>query len=578
MAPAMWFFASIVLAAADGDRRYVEDFEFVVDAIERDYAALKTKAIDWDEVVKRFRPRFEKCGSDVDHVRNVMELLATLKDSHTGVVETKLSEADSKKLPGKFDGLFGGGLLFGFDQGRFVLRGLMPGNSLAASLPVGSALVAVNGEPAWLSLARERRRVALFQGLSSDHSFFGSLCNKLLPFGERKQIDATFLLPDGKTKKVQVDRWGPGGRSFDFVGEFLPEGVARADGAVATTVATKWSKKVGFLKITGGMDAATVKAFHAAFDSLRGMEALLLDCRAMGGGSDDCAWEMCGRLFTKGADNGRNGRIAPSGAWQFDGPVVMLQDELEVSSAETFTWAASETGRVVSVGRPTGGWGIIPKRYSLPSGLADFRLGVNDRPTPIRGVHTEGVGWPPDVLLPLGPKLCAWTRRDVAPDPTPDPAMALGLKILSVLHAGVAVDETRAGFKALADGDVAAFRSFAKKAGAKAKELDAEELAKLFQDDLKGELELEAAALALDDEMLADWVGISKRLPRLLARAKAAGLADGAARIDKLVKAAKAGSPRRRRCSRSPTRRSRPTTPHGNRGSGSTAPRRPGAS
>jgi hypothetical protein len=260
----------------------------------------------------------------------------------------------------------------------------------------------------------------------------------------------------------------------------------------------------------------------------------------MGGGGDDCAWEMCGRLFPKGADNGNQRRIAPSGAWQFDGPVVMLQDEDQVSSAETFAWAATETKRVVCVGRPTGGWGIIPKHYSLPSGLAEFRLGVNDRATPITGVHTEGIGWPPDVLVAFGPKSCAWSEKEgPAPDPVPDPVMFLGLQVLAVMHGGIATDDARAGFRALAEGDVAAFNAFGKKAAAKCKEFDAAKLAKLFTDDLKAELELEAAALALDDEMLPDWIGVSKRLPRLAARAKAAGLADGAAKIDKLVKAAK---------------------------------------
>src|SRR5688572_3144615 len=462
--------------AAPGDKKYLQDFEFLADTVKREYAALKTKQIDWDAVVKAFRPRFEKCAGDVEHVKNVMELLATLKDSHTGVLETKVGW---NELPSKFEGLYGGGLFFGFDQGKFVLRGLMPGHTLASSLPVGSVLVGANEEPAWLALGRERRRVAAFQGLSSDHSFYASLANKLLPFGEAKQIECEFLLPEGKTKKVQVNRWGPGGRAFDFVGQFLPEGVVHAEGAVATML----PKKVGFLKITGSQDAATVKAFHAAFDTLKGMEALLLDCRSMGGGGDDSAWEMCGRFFSKAANNGRNGQIEPSGSWQFDGPIVMLQNEVQVSSAETFAWAASETKRTVSVGRPTGGWGIIPKRFSLPSGLAEFRLGVNDRPTPITGVHTEGVGWPPDVLVPFGPVVSAWAGSGRAAkakkdDPAPDPVMALGLEILAVMQAGVATDDARAGFRALAEGDVAAFRAFAKKAGAKAKDLEAEKLAK----------------------------------------------------------------------------------------------------
>jgi hypothetical protein len=99
--------------------------------------------------------------------------------------------------------------------------------------------------------------------------------------------------------------------------------------------------------------------------------------------------------------------IEPTGSWQFDGPVVLLEDERMISSAETFTWAMTETGRAFSVGRPTGGATIIPDSFDAPSGLFRFRLGVHDRKTPIKGVQPEGIGTPPDVLVRYEPALLA---------------------------------------------------------------------------------------------------------------------------------------------------------------------------
>jgi len=529
-----WIVAiALALPAEGGDAKYAKDFDFLVATVKQQYAGFQfRKELDWEAITKRFAPRFEKCASDRDHVANVMELLATLHDSHTGVLETPV---DWKQLPSKWDGLYGAGLCVGFDGGKWLVRGAMADHPLAASLPAGALLLDVGGLPAWYAMGREERRVARFQGLSSDRSFWASLCNKAFPFGEAKTTSARFLLPDGKPRKVELPRWGPGGMPFDFVGLYLPAGVARADGAVAAKLPQPWSKGVGFLKVTGSQDAATVKAFHAALDSLQGIDALLLDCRGMGGGSDDCAWEMCGRLFPKGTDNGRYGKLAASGAWQFDGPVVMLQDEMEVSSAETFAWTLCETKRVVCVGRATGGWGIIPKSFALPSGLAQFRLGVNWRATPITNFQTEEVGWPADVTLPLGPRLLAWS--DSNSDPTPDPAMEMGLVVLKTMHAGVATDDARAGFRALAEGDLSAWSAFEKKAAAKAKELAGERLAKRFAEDLEAELEQELAALR-DDELPPDWIGAERRLPRLVARAKGMGLAAKAAPLDKLVKSA----------------------------------------
>jgi hypothetical protein len=506
------------------DPRYVKDLEFIADAVRKEAAALKSKGIDWDEVVKKFRPRFEKCAGDDEHVKNVMELLATLRDSHTGVLDTK-----AKGLPGKFDGLFGGGLWFGWDSGKFVLRGIMTGHALGTTVPTGSVLVSIGDEPAWLAMERERRRVAQFLGISSDHSFFASLGNRMLPFGDQQQLELQLLLPDKKKKAVTVPRWGPGGKAF-YPGEaFLPAGIPWAEGAVAGMITAAPLKKPAYACITGGMDDATAKAFHRALDGIKGSDALVLDCRTMGGGSDAAAWEMNGRFFPKGADNGRHGKIEASGAWQFAGPIVTLQGELDVSSAETFLWAMSETGRAITIGRPTGGWGIIPKRFELPSGLAAIRIGVNDRPTPIKGVRTEGAGWPPDVLIPFGPAVTAVV----------DPEQQIGLDVLKVLAGGVAIDETRAAFHDLFAGNVAKFRAFAKKAGPQAKGVDLEKWAKIVLDDLKGELALETEALKLED-VVPDAAGAARRLPALAARAKAAGLTAPLAELESAVKAQKA--------------------------------------
>lgn len=511
---------------AAGDPRYMDDYKFLIDLIEKESAALKSKKLDLAVIKKTMQPKFEGAQTDVDHVKNVMELLAFLSDSHTGVLDAKV---DAKALPSKWDGLFGAGLWFGQDGGKFVLRGIMKDHPLEKDVPLGSVLSAIDGRPAWLAMETEKRRVAVFQGISSDHSFFASCANRMLPFGDRQTLELTFLLPDLDTKKVKAARWGPGGKAFYPATAFLPDGLAFADGAISKMIRLPHSDAVGYLKITGSMDDATAKSFDVAFDALKGSKSMILDCRGMGGGGDASAWRMNGRFFSGGVDNGRHGKIAASGDWQFDGPVVMLQDELEVSSAETFTWAMSETLRAVSIGRPTGGWGIIPKSFTLPSGLASFRLGVNDRPTPIRGIHTEGIGWAPDVLLPFGPKFSAIV----------DPERDIANAVLQLLDSGIAAKDVRDAWHALFEGDVAAFRAFGKKAAAKVPKFDADAWAKLVRDDLEGEIAMEVAALKIEDTP-GDFLGASKRLTRLSARAKSAGVAPSIAKLEALVKSAKA--------------------------------------
>ncbi len=103
------------------------------------------------------------------------------------------------------------------------------------------------------------------------------------------------------------------------------------------------------------------------------------------------------------------------------------ENEREISSAETFTRAMVETGRAVSVGRPTGGATLIPRTFRVPSGLLRFRLGCTDRRTPIRGVRPEGAGTPPEVFVPYDPVLLGRHR---------DPVWAVGMDVLRYLLAG----------------------------------------------------------------------------------------------------------------------------------------------
>ncbi|MBK9386752.1 MAG: hypothetical protein IPN34_18210 [Planctomycetes bacterium] len=499
------------------------DLEFLIRTIEERAAMPKGKAIDWPAAVKALRPRIEACRDEKSCVLLAMELLATLKDSHSGILSSRVNDG----LPSKWDGLYGAGLWFGSEGGKWVLRGRMEGHALDAAIVPGSLLLAIEERPAWLALGEERERIARILGISSDHSLYASLGNRLLPFGDKQQLRCTFLLPDGKTRAVELPRWGPGGKAFDLDAARRPAGFARADGAASCWLPELAEKKVGYLGITGSMDEPPQRAFDTAFDALRGMDALLLDGRAMGGGSDASAWAMCGRLFRKAVANGSNGTLAPSGSWQHDGPVVFLMDELMVSSAETFTWALLEHERVLSIGRPTGGWAIIPQVFEAPSGLFRFRVGVTDRGTPVRNIKTEGTGTPPDLIVPFGPLLSA--RGDLERE--------LATAALACLLHGADLAEVRKAFHALGEGDFKTYRAFCAKQKDLPVKLDLAGYADEFLADLRAELDQELALANGIGDLVPDARGLARRAPRLLARAKSAGESARAKKLEAAVKA-----------------------------------------
>ena len=373
--------------------RYAADLDFLARTVQARFPALRKKGVDWDAECEAWKRRFATARDDREHVLNVMQLLALLGDSHSGVVESKVE-------PPAFEGLFGAGLWIAADRGRLVLRAAVPGHPILERTRPGAELLSIGGKPAKLVHRAARAQLKQWYGWSSDRFLDARLSFQFFPFGKEERISAVFLDPSGKVVATELERWGPGGRGLSRAAATMPEGLA----AEGLAVSKRLDDRTGYIRILGGMDESTQKAFDAAFDALKGVEGILLDCRGMGGGSDIPAWAMAGRFFEKRV---LEPPVEPTGSWQFAGPVILLQDERMASSAETFTWAMTETGRALSVGRPTGGATIIPEVFDAPSGLFRFRLGCHDRKTPIKGVQPEGIGTLPDILVRYEPALLA---------------------------------------------------------------------------------------------------------------------------------------------------------------------------
>jgi C-terminal processing protease CtpA/Prc len=397
---------------------YVKDFEYIQRTVRDSYPALKKKGVDWKAVCKEWKERFAACRDDETHVLNARRLLAVLSDSHTGITKSQV-EAHAPH----WDGLYGAGMWIATEGGHHILHSLMPGHALEEKLRPGALLVSIDGRPAPTVHEEVRAKMREWSGWSSTHFLDARLSFQFFPFGAKQTMPARFVNPDGEVVDVELSRWGPQGRGLRRAAVTMPEGIE----ATGLAVSGRLSAEIGYVRILGGMNEETRKAFFAAVDELQGVQGILLDCRGMGGGGDAPAWAMAGRFFAERARLKHDPALKPTGDWQFTGPVVMLQDERMMSSAETFTWSMAETGRVVTVGRPTGGATIIPRSFEAPSRMFSFRMGCRDRETSVDGVQPEGKGSPPHVFVPYDPALFARS---------PDPVRAVGLDVLRHLLAG----------------------------------------------------------------------------------------------------------------------------------------------
>jgi hypothetical protein len=150
-----------------------------------------------------------------------------------------------------------------------------------------------------------------------------------------------------------------------------------------------------------------VETFDRALEEFRETKGLIIDVRGNGGGNDQLADLVNGRLTEKavissidfwrerGTDRYQRtvGWVRPRGPWTYQGRLAVLIDEASMSACEHFVSGVEAMGDVLRVGTPTNGAGGGLTRVELPDGtqVAISRaLGIR-----ANGVVFEGHGIPP---------------------------------------------------------------------------------------------------------------------------------------------------------------------------------------
>jgi carboxyl-terminal processing protease len=378
------------------------------------YPYFEEKGIDWDAVVARYRPQVIQAPNDRTYYAAIERMLSELDDAHTGVVPSQaMAEgcffAATREIEGQ----------------AVVIQVGPTGNNLG--LGIGAVVLEVDGQPLEAALnavdprlrkgsTPRQRRSRAFQFLT--HT----------PYGEQRDLAFETADGDDRTATLTCDEETRGAESegggdiWDFL---LPR-------VKQEVVSRRLPSGLGYLRIpTFGVDL--VDEFDAALDGLMDTPGLILDLRSNSGGNSTYADQMAGRLldetFVYGIDHytqrmiTRGGRaqmpfhVEPRGE-HYAGPVVVIIETLNMSTAEQFLIALMDSGRVETVGRPTGGASGNPIVFRLPGernvrfSTADFHR--ND------GTPIEGVGLTPDVTV-------TWTVEDFRQgrDPDLDAAEAL---------------------------------------------------------------------------------------------------------------------------------------------------------
>lgn len=364
---------------------YLANFERLWSALNTYHPYFELKGVDPVALRAQYLPRVQATGSDVEYCGIIADMLAEFQDAHTGVVSPPA---------------YAGRLYFGTCRavGKEIVAERVGRTGRAAGLERGAIILAVDGllvEEALAALPLrlrsgstpwQRRAQAAFHLLSTAST----------------SLQVTFQGLNGKVRNVSLV--SPKGISTDakythrevanplITGELLPSGL-------------------GLIRIptfSRGKGHDLVAEFDAALEELLDAPGLILDLRGNGGGSTAIAEKIAGRFLGKPFVYGREyhrGRL-PQRGWRlhidyrvtprrpiYHGPLVMLADELTMSTAEQFVAALMDNGRALLIGRRTAGSSGNPVKFKLPGGgLARFSIGDFRR---VDGTLIEGVGLAP---------------------------------------------------------------------------------------------------------------------------------------------------------------------------------------
>lgn len=178
--------------------------------------------------------------------------------------------------------------------------------------------------------------------------------------------------------------------------------------------------RIGYVRIPSFGTSVVRDGIDIALDALAGADALIIDIRHNGGGSDLNSDAVVGRFLERRLlaqyHAYRNGPghddftdriedyVEPRGSAPFTGPLAVLTNRRVFSTAEAFVLAMRALPHrrfVVTVGDTTGGGLGNPLWRELPNGWS-FRV-PRWQVWSAAGVQYEGVGIPPDYPVTIGP-------------------------------------------------------------------------------------------------------------------------------------------------------------------------------
>jgi C-terminal processing protease CtpA/Prc len=354
----------------------------------------KVPTLDWDATYMAYLPRVRVTTSTYEYYLVLMEMYARLGDGHTGVGMPWELREERARPPLIRTQLVEGKVMVVAVAEQLTATGLM----------VGQEIVEIDGLPA---IDYATRNVMPYQSASTPQDRTMRVYGQALLLGPKNQSVALTVRDAAGAVSVRdvprvsnTDYWKLfNGEPMTF--KMLPGNVA-------------------YVALNSFNDGQAADRFEATFPEIAKADALVIDVRENGGGSDGVGYRVLAFLADKEfytskwetrdyrpasrawgeretRFSGTAQKISPNGKQRFAKPVVVLTSPRTYSAAEDFTGAFRAMKRGKIVGEATGGSTGMPLVFPLPGGGGARVCTKHD--TLADGTEFVGVGIFPDVAV-----------------------------------------------------------------------------------------------------------------------------------------------------------------------------------
>jgi C-terminal processing protease CtpA/Prc len=352
-----------------------ETLEALWDNINNIYPSIEYKQIYGPEWIASAKKQILKAKSDREYYDILLELMASLKDTHTRFIyypEQSHREAPPVELNRVGEQIA-------------VIRARTD-----TGLSPGDIIVSIDGKSADECLTEVMKYVCN----STDRGRIREACSRLLRGTPNTSVSVTVRSRDGQEKQVSLSR--------DPDSDFNREPVISSHFVDAN---------IGYIRISRWTGNNLISEFDQILQEFKTTKGIIIDVRGNGGGNDRLADLVNGRLVEapvvssidfwrkSGSDTYQKsiGWVKPRGPWRYEGRVAALIDEGSMSACEHFVSGLEAMGSVLLVGTPTNGAGGGPTSVTLPDGSRvriSRALGIR-----ANGIVFEGHGIPPHIEI-----------------------------------------------------------------------------------------------------------------------------------------------------------------------------------